>query len=235
MQEPTIPAGIDWPIAVRYGDLPEAETFAITADSRLSIYETVMVYCGRPPWHPMLRKLDASHSDVVDWLSTFNDDATTAILRNLLQLVESRQLPAATILDEDGRIDLVKSTVVAGDALAKLSAARGERPWFTSVRTPEAVSGEANESEIYRTGVAGRPTSWSLVEAEVRRHWDKLPRNEMTPKLETAEWARIILRWLRRKHPKAPRLMEKTLKNKLAPLLRQLRSARAANQPPEMK
>jgi hypothetical protein len=54
------------------------------------------------------------------------------------------------------------------------------------------------------------------VEGEVRRRFSL---DDQAPK-KTAEWARVMLEWLR---PNAPRVTEKTLRNKLASLLRQLK------------
>jgi hypothetical protein len=130
MQAAITPADIRWPISIGYSDLPETETFTVEAIDRLSFYETVMVYCGRPPWNPELRKRDATHEMVSEWLTTFNEDATTAVLRDLLGLIHRGELPAATILDDGGKIDLLKSTVVAEVALLALAATRGERAWY---------------------------------------------------------------------------------------------------------
>jgi hypothetical protein len=58
------------------------------------------------------------------------------------------------------------------------------------------------------------------VEGEVRRRFSL---DDQAPK-KTAEWARVMLEWLRREHPNAPPVTEKTLRNKLAGLLRQLKA-----------
>jgi hypothetical protein len=85
---------------------------------------------------------------------------------------------------------------------------------------------EAN-APVYRTGFAGRPTSWRLIEAECRRRYDAGERYPNTrTKLESpAEWARVLIAWLKEKHREAPLPTEKTLaSNKLLALLRELQS-----------
>jgi hypothetical protein len=82
------------------------------------------------------------------------------------------------------------------------------------------VAPSAKDAFIYRTGLPGRPSTWWLVEGEVRRRFSL---DDQAPK-KTAEWARVMLEWLRREHPNAPPVTEKTLRNKLAGLLRQLKA-----------
>jgi hypothetical protein len=69
----------------------------------------------------------------------------------------------------------------------------------------------------YRTGLPGRPTSGHLIEGECRR---RHAAGERHPKV--AEWASVLITWLRSEHPAAPPPAEKTVKNKLSPLLREL-------------
>jgi hypothetical protein len=71
----------------------------------------------------------------------------------------------------------------------------------------------------YLTGLPGKPTSWHLVEAECRRRFEA---GERHPR--TGEWARSLVEWLHTEHPSAPPVTEKTVRNKLAPLLRELGS-----------
>jgi hypothetical protein len=85
---------------------------------------------------------------------------------------------------------------------------------------------EAAETRVYQTGLAGRPTSWHLVEQECRdryaageRYLGKLGVGE-----STAEWAQVLRQWLAIQHPKAPQLKGKTFTNRLAGLLRELQS-----------
>jgi hypothetical protein len=73
---------------------------------------------------------------------------------------------------------------------------------------------------IYRTGLPGRPTSWHLIEAECRRRFETGERHS------TAEWARVLNEWFRAEHPNAPITTEKTLKNKLPELLRELEAGK---------
>ncbi len=82
---------------------------------------------------------------------------------------------------------------------------------------PDTEPAVASET-IYKTGVAGKPTSWHLVEAEVRRRWNSGEGHERS----TIEWAREMDQWLTQSHPSAPPLKEKSLKNHLAPLLREI-------------
>jgi hypothetical protein len=72
---------------------------------------------------------------------------------------------------------------------------------------------------IYGTGLPGRRSTWFLVEAEVRRRFAPDHASKTT-----AEWAREMLAWLRDEHPNAPPATEKTLKNRLPGLLRQLKA-----------
>jgi hypothetical protein len=85
---------------------------------------------------------------------------------------------------------------------------------------PDEIAGEAapaSEPPIYTTGLPGRPTSWYLVEAEVRRRF-----TPGQPPKPAAEWAREMREWLQLKHPNAPLPTEKALTNRLASLLRRL-------------
>lgn len=84
-----------------------------------------------------------------------------------------------------------------------------------------------DEQRVYRTGLPGKPTSWHLIEAECRRRWQAGERSPGNVGESRSEWARILLGWLEREHPGAPRPTEKTVKSKLAGLFRELaRSAR---------
>jgi len=67
----------------------------------------------------------------------------------------------------------------------------------------------------YRTGLPGKPTSWHLIEAEFRQRFEA---GHSYPKV--AEWARVLVAWLRAEHPSAPPVTEKTVSNRLSPLLR---------------
>jgi len=65
-------------------------------------------------------------------------------------------------------------------------------------------------AEIYRTGVAGRPTSKHLALQEMRRRADNGARCT-----SLAEQSREICLWLEQQHPEAPQLMAKTLETSL--------------------
>jgi len=79
----------------------------------------------------------------------------------------------------------------------------------------------AADVAVYRTGLPGKPTSWHLLEMECRRRYAA---GECHPKV--AEWARVLIAWLRSAHPSAPPPTEKTARNKLSPLLRELKADR---------
>ena len=91
-------------------------------------------------------------------------------------------------------------------------------------KTDQAYSSsKAIQQELgYRTGLAGKPTSWHLVEMECRRRWQAGERHPGSIGESRSDWARSLLEWLEREHPSAPRPTEKTLKSKLAGLLREL-------------
>jgi hypothetical protein len=81
------------------------------------------------------------------------------------------------------------------------------------------IAPSAKDAFFYRTGLPGRRSAWWVVEGEVRRRFRL---DDQAPK-KTAEWAREMREWLRREHPNAAQVTEKTLRNKLAGLLRQLK------------
>ena len=63
---------------------------------------------------------------------------------------------------------------------------------------------------IYNTGTAGRPTSKGFALTEMQR---RAAANEMEDKLSTE--VKVLLEWLQREHPKAPRASAKGLENGL--------------------
>ena len=97
-------------------------------------------------------------------------------------------------------------------------------------RALDALPDEPNEQTVtapstadltvYETGLPGRPTTWSFVEPEVRRRFG--PDCHSKP---TAEWAREMRAWLTEEHPSVALPTEKTLRNRLAPLIRQLKAS----------
>jgi hypothetical protein len=78
------------------------------------------------------------------------------------------------------------------------------------------------EEPVYRTGLAGKPTSWHLVQAECRRRWQAGERHPGKVGESRSDWARILVEWVKGEHPSAPSPTEKTLKGKLGGLLREL-------------
>jgi len=107
---------------------------------------------------------------------------------------------------------------------------RGSIPLLTE--TDQAYSGSKaiKQEPVYRTGLAGKPTSWHLIQAECRRRWQAGERHPGNIGESRSDWGRILLEWLKREHPSAPRPTEKTLKSKLGGLLRELaRSDRPAS------
>jgi hypothetical protein len=100
----------------------------------------------------------------------------------------------------------------------------------TDTDQAHSCSTAIKEEPVYRTGLAGKPTSWHLVEAECRRRWLAGEHHPGKVGETRSDWARILVEWLKREHPSAPRPTEKTLKSKLAGLLRELaRSDRPAS------
>jgi hypothetical protein len=87
-------------------------------------------------------------------------------------------------------------------------------------RTENQAGGSGS---VYHTGVSGRPSSWGLVEAECRRRFGKNERHPGSDGVESAsEWASVLVDWLKAIHPDAPLPTQKTLTNRLSPLLREL-------------
>jgi hypothetical protein len=85
------------------------------------------------------------------------------------------------------------------------------------------VSGEPSIAPeiIYRTGTAGKPSSWWLVEQEVRGRFAEFPDD-----IKKADIARLMCKWIKETHPEAPPITEKTVKNNLVTLLIELRALR---------
>jgi hypothetical protein len=77
----------------------------------------------------------------------------------------------------------------------------------------------------YKTGLAGRPTSWHLIETECRRRWKAGERHRKSGQESPSKWASELAQWLRTAHPEAAPTALKTLTNKLSPLLRLLTAA----------
>jgi len=63
--------------------------------------------------------------------------------------------------------------------------------------TDQAHSSKRIEEEpVYRTGLAGKPTSWHLIEAQCRRRWHAGERHPGKVGESRSDWARILLEWL---------------------------------------
>ena len=93
------------------------------------------------------------------------------------------------------------------------------RLWPTIVIAPLKAKPKVIDQPPYATGLPGRPTSWHLVEPEVTHRWKKPQNRELT----ISDWAEIMLKWTKVKHPAAAPLKIKSLKNKLSILIRTLR------------
>jgi hypothetical protein len=90
-----------------------------------------------------------------------------------------------------------------------------QRPHFAPPDQPLAA---------HKTGTAGRPTSWHLVEAEFRRRYANGERHAgHGPGGESpSAWTRVLIASLKQNHPDAPTLGLKAARNNLSPLLREL-------------
>lgn len=91
----------------------------------------------------------------------------------------------------------------------------------------ESASGtiEAGEqAETYRTGLAGRPSSWDLIKSECQRRYKAGERyqNDRTTIESPSKWAHVLIEWLESKKQGAAMPTSKTLTNKLGKFLREL-------------
>jgi hypothetical protein len=97
------------------------------------------------------------------------------------------------------------------------------RPRFAAAKKPAVA--ERSESAGWpaeRTGTVGRPTSWHMVEAELRRRYSEGERHPGKVGQSPAAWASVLIAWLRENIPTAPPLGEKAARNNLSRLLREL-------------
>ena len=93
------------------------------------------------------------------------------------------------------------------------------QPQFAAVQPPAAAPDDVEEP----IELPGRPTSWPLVEEECRRRYIEDGERHPGKRGERpAQWARVLLAWLRETHPSAPPLSSKTAQNNLSKLLREL-------------
>ena len=84
------------------------------------------------------------------------------------------------------------------------------------------LSSEADQARTYQTGMAGRPTSWHLVERECRRRYEAGERHPGKSGESPTEWADTLIPWLAEIHLEAAPLTRKAATNKLSMLLRKL-------------
>jgi hypothetical protein len=89
---------------------------------------------------------------------------------------------------------------------------------------PEAAVVSAN-TQPERTGLAGRPTCWHLIEAECRHRYAKGERHPGKVGESPTGWARVLIKWFSSAHPSARPVTQKTLTNKLFGLLRELEAS----------
>jgi hypothetical protein len=108
---------------------------------------------------------------------------------------------------------------------------RGSKTELDANPTGQLVQVQANDAETTdRTGLAGRPTSWHLIEAECRRRYAAKERHPGIGGESRADWADTLIDWLKAAHPHAPVPKVKTVTNKLAGLLHELET----QQPPKI-
>ncbi|WP_026605905.1 hypothetical protein [Methylocapsa acidiphila] len=104
---------------------------------------------------------------------------------------------------------------VPSDELDSALEALPEKPTEQAAKPPSTA-----DTPAYQTGLPGRPTSWFLVEAEVRRRFGPDCASKAT-----AEWTLDMSAWVAHEHPNAPTPKNKTLGNRLAGLLRELKAS----------
>jgi hypothetical protein len=83
---------------------------------------------------------------------------------------------------------------------------------------------EPDQVRTYQTGMAGRPTSWHLIERECRRRYEAGERHAGKSGESPTGWADSLIPWLADTHPEATPLTQKAATNKLSPLLRELQA-----------
>jgi hypothetical protein len=146
-----------------------------------------------------------------------------ASLRLPLNQATLQIIDPPTAAHDHGKLRTVRATEITLDREvwdrwlrrpAQLQDQKREVPHHASSDTP-VPPGETT----YRTGLAGKPTSWHLIETECRR---RFAAGEIH--LTTAEWATVLRDWLASYHSGAMLPTEKTLTNRLPRLLRELKS-----------
>ena len=121
-----------------------------------------------------------------------------------------------------------ESTASAPASPTAAEPARTDAAATTPTEQPTEAHAPPATVLVRRTGLAGRPTSWDLIEPECSRRFAAGERHK-----ETTAWARVLIEWLKTEHPTAAVPKEKTLTNNLAGLLRELRSASQTPTQPE--
>jgi hypothetical protein len=183
------------------GPLPGIESF-LRLDQRLVTWD---IPAGRivisPVWD------DKWFWGGFNWEPHFPGGATIATGRFLTVELDDIEFDAAA-----ARAYMVENLLPAkatpGDEAAPADELRG----------PAAPQADGNVIQFpYRTGLAGKPTSWNLIQAECRRRYAA---GERQP--TRAEWARVLINWLRTKHEGAPVPTQHTVTNRLAELMREL-------------
>jgi hypothetical protein len=135
-------------------------------------------------------------------------------------LLHALQRGVLVARDRDGnRIDpdyWLSKTEADLPALSRAFLFRREEVLKVWPAEPAPASPEEQRAPV-RTGLAGRPTSWHLIEPECRRRYANGERYPTRKK-----WALVLIDWLIQCHPAAARPEGKTLTNKLPGLLREL-------------
>jgi hypothetical protein len=124
-------------------------------------------------------------------------------------------------LDSDriNRVGFEKALAACFKVQAEVRRSPSDASGSSATAAPPSAAGP-----IYRTGVAGKPTSWHLIAGECRRRYVDGERhhNALTRRESPSGWACVLIKWLGANHPNAPRITYKALTNKLPALLREL-------------
>jgi hypothetical protein len=107
----------------------------------------------------------------------------------------------------DGAVIIYRSVRIRSEAIRNIKA--GDSP-IRIENTPPPI-------ERYHSGLSGRPTARGLIEREMRRRGRC---GELLPSL--AKEAAYLASWCKEKHPDAPSVTAKTIRNSLAGLYRQM-------------
>ena len=113
---------------------------------------------------------------------------------------------------------------ILGDGTAKLQDGVGARLWRPNRYGIDVLASEVRAYVHSRqpkaaTGRRGRPSSWHLVEEELRRRWAEGERHS------NREWARVLCGWLSTSHPSAAPLGTKGIENRIGEIIKELKTA----------